>query len=1077
MRQSPFRPIVVAALSFAASMSPPLDHAASLQNVATAKPLSFHNRLLLNRLAISGVATSDVMLAVVPGKFEEARERVARSGGRVRRAEPDINYLRASIPIERLVEFVTSDAVEAYQVSSLSTANWYSDGFPQSSAELQRTGEERLLIGPVSPPPTLPQLSPELSRTAGFTADDDVGIGRWRAQHPTFDGRGVTIAFMETALVQFDHPALQSATAIDGSAIPKVVGILNALGEDDADETRVDLTVHISTRRIWHRVGHRTYIMPRPGEYRLGIFSLPVATGVAQRYAVIRDELSRQLWVDTNGDADFRDESPMEDVNTRIDVRQLRILYPREAQVSFVVGAGRQPHHVHVYTATSGHATMAISVAAGNASVGGLASGVAPGAQALVVRYLTRSGQFHTILEGYLDTIRRPDVDILCDSTGIQTVPDTGAAFATIFFRRLVDRYRKPIFHSAGNAPRFLNNVSALGGIFSVGGSIGPATFASLYGGAAIHDTVVHPMSAAGPSPDGALKPDFLVPENRVSAGVWIDQTHTLVPKNTPSTYLPPGYEISCCTSAASPYAAGVAALLLSAAKQEGLSYTLSSFGHALRVSARFLSSWPAHQQGNGVLDIDAAWQELKRSTEVPRIRVTASNAQPLTPYAASDEGSGLFEKDRWSVGMRGNRVIRLTRESGPVEPINYRVSLTGNNGTFAAPAVIALARGETTELRVSIAAQSAGAHSAILNLHEPRTGSVASRTALAIVVAPPAVTAGQVTRLSGSIPLLRADEHFIDVPEGVSALSVELEVLAGSLTATLLPPDGLYRDYYAHAQPLLSPTFAAGGYRFLWPHPPPGRWTIHLSNMSAFREGDEALVSTADASYIVTVQALAASLDLRKTADNELRATIRNRGGTIAEPVVAVSRGSVRSHNAKSLSSGLPYLIDIEVPDAASSLQLRLSSMAPSRMLCELDLYDCSSGECFLWDFTLPAKREHSMVVRTPTPGRWVAAITAAPLLDQSGPLTLEEVITMDTILREPLERLLPSTERSWTARLAPSSMPLHETTSNRVLVWELFDAAAERDAAARAWENRRGVPNLGVRPIALGRGLWPLE
>src|SRR5262249_29965293 len=139
-----------------------------------------------------------------------------------------------------------------------------------------------------------------------------------------------------------------------------------------------------------------------------------------------------------------------------------------------------------------------------------------------------------------------------------------------------------------------------------------------------------------------------------------------------------------CCTSASSPYAAGVAALLLSAAKQQSIPYSVASLGRALRFGARFLPDVPAHQQGNGLLNIEAAWTELQKSVDAPRILVSGANAPVLAAYAAGgNTGPGLFEREGWTAGMRRQRTLHLTRTSGPKETSTYELGWLGNDGTF----------------------------------------------------------------------------------------------------------------------------------------------------------------------------------------------------------------------------------------------------------------------------------------------------------------------------------------------------------------------------------------------------------
>jgi hypothetical protein len=1040
-------------------------------------PLSFHNRLLLNRLVLNGETSGEVMLLARPGRLKAALDGVARAGGRVIRAESDVEYVRAAVPVDRFAELTGSEAIEAYQIASLAAPSWYPSANPQSRAETERINEaDPVARAAGERPAALHELSPDEARGGGYTADEDAGVGLWHAEHPTFDGRGVTIAFLETGLVEFGHPALQAAKALDGSDVPKIAGIVNTLGPDAPDVTRVDLTTAIRTTGTWYRDGNRTYILPRPGQYRFGLFTLPVGKGLVQEFAVIRDEHG-DVWIDTNSDDDFRDERPLVDANTRLDLRHLDILYPRQLKLAFAFTQGHTPEQVHIYPARSGHATMTVSVAAGNRAGGALASGVAPGARALVVRYNRSPSRLHNFIEGYLEIARRSDVDIMCDSTALGPAPDAAGEFARAFFDRLTTTYRKPIFRAAGNGSHIPNGVSAIGGVFSVGGVLGPASFASLYGGAHLSEIVVHPFSAAGPGLDGALEPEFVAPENRIAASTWINDAYPRLPRNAATRYLPAGYEISCCTSASSPYAAGVAALLLSAAKQTGTPHSVERLGRAMQVGARFLSEWPAYKQGNGVLDVNAAWQELQRATAVPRITGSGSNVHQLTPYIPDgNKGPGLFEQYGWKVGQRGERLLHLTRATGREEPTRYRVSWTGNDGTFTAPPAVVLPRGAQVALPIGIHARTPGAHSALLSLHDPATDAIVYRTQATIIAPEMADSRTAEVRFTGTIPLMQAKDHFFRVPPGANVVSVDLEVNEGSLIVMLTPPDGLNSGYFDHVRTTNNRTFPKGRYHVLWPLPPGGTWSVNLRNTSAYQEVDPALVSTTSASYSVVVRLLGAAINVGPTTPEGAVASITNTLGLIRQPDLQVSpatRGLLDGYTAQ---SGLPTLIDIDVPADASSLRVNARALSTDENL-ELYLHDCSSGECFIWDFRVPPARQHSMVVRKPAPGRWVAAINAAPWPARQVRFIFEDIIAAAPVSH----RQAPATSKArgdtWTEQLTTAPTPIRHPGRESILLWELFDAAAARDALAHPWENRAGVVSFADRPIDIAASVSPIK
>jgi Subtilase family len=1039
------------------------------------KPMSFSNRLLLNRAALSGVTTLEVMLALAPDAIARMSIRVERAGGRILYTDATVGYTRVALPTETLIDVVSDPGIEAYQIATMSRGSWYRDGPPQSNAEMFR-GFERVI--PESRPrldqrPERPSLSPAQASESGYTGGEDAGVREWLERHPTYDGRGVTIALLETAQPEFLSSILGQAKSLDGRDVPKLAGIINPIGADEPDDTRVSLDVEVNARTAWNRIGDRTYALPRPGRFRFGLFTLPLASNLISQFGVLQDEATQEVWVDANGNADFRDEAPVADVNERFDVRMLKVSYQGQTSLGFVIGQGRAPHTVHVYVSRASHQTMTLSVAAGSRTNDSIAYGVAPGARVLLIRNLTPDGRLRDFIEGYLEAVKRPDVDLLSDSFGAVMVPDTAADFIGLLFHRMVVAYGKPIFHGAGNMSLFLGSVSVLGDAFSVGGSIGPETFAAIFGGAPLPGLMLHPVGAAGPAIDGALKPDFVAPVHRVAADLSTAAEKTPMPKNAPTSYLPAGYQISCCTSSSGPYAAGIGALLLSAVRQEQQPYSHAAFGRALRVGARFLSESPAHQQGNGVLDVNAAWEELTRQLEIPRIVTTANVVHPLAGYAAhGSEGQGIFESEGWTAGMTGTRVLRFRRESGPVAPVSYRLSWTGNGGAFATEGSIRLPLHATVSLPVAIKLESAGAHSAILNLHDPATDAIVFRTQATIVAAERFDTSDRTVRLMGTLPLLHTRAHYLAVPGDIAAMSVQLKVIRGSVRVTVLPSHGLFPNYYYQVFPQGGRSFTLGTYHVTLPNPASGTWALMVDNTSALRESNQSLVSTEEAEYALTVRLLDASVRPTLSSAGVLDVDLENRGAALGAPVLDASIGVLRSHQGETLATGLPNRFEITVPAGAATLAVQLRSTAPSAHPFELYLYDCTTGECFSDNFTLPAGPRQKLVVRQPRAGRWVAAVNAAPIPQTALPFELEEVVAMAPLPRTTTPRS-QAPAASWTDTLQLPPAATAPAGATQVLLIELIDRAVEREEIDYPWETRSVLPKLRDRPVAVGMSI----
>jgi hypothetical protein len=1042
-----------------------------------ARPMSVSNRLLLNRAMLRGQRQIEVMLACDPSVFDALAATAGSLGGTVRHVDRTVGYMRVELPLDNLAALIANPSIDAYQIASSSMAAWYRDGPPRANAVMFRDSEAKSVVQASSGiPDTLPPLTAASAQQAGYTADEDTGIERWMRAHPTFDGRGTTIAIIESALPEFSHPTLGTAKTLDGRDIDKLAGILNAIDPTEYDDTRVMLTTDVNATSTWTNIKGRTFILPRAGSYRFGILSVNAGGNLVHQFGVLRSQATAEIWVDTDGDADFRNEQPVLGIERTFQVRSLKITHPRETDLSFVVASSERPEILYIYLSRGGHQAMTLSVAAGARTANSLAYGVAPAAQVLLVRSHTDEARLSDFVEAYLTAAARPDVDVLSDSFGVALVPDTDQDFMGLLFRRMIETYKKPIFHSAGNNGPQLSSVSALGGAFSVGGTLGPATFAALYGGDRLPGLLVHPFSAAGPAMDGALKPDFLTPMERVAASVCMADARMPLPKNQPTSRLPACYRVSGGTSASGAYAAGVAALLISAAKQTGVNYSVDNLGRALRSSARFLPDTPAYEQGTGVLDVDGAWRELRRGIENPRISTTAGNHHAMTAYAAAGtSGVGLYETEGWTIGSRGVRMITLRRDAGPSVPTAYRVSWTGNDGTFATLGSVVLPLATTISLPVTIAPATAAVHSAILNLHEPEHDAIVFRSMATVLVPERLDSSTWTARVEGRVPLMKTASHFWEIPAHTAALSVELTVIRGAVSAGFVPPNGLASSYYEHKYPKdLERILPSGTYRYVIADPTAGVWGVNLTNDSALLAKSPTLVSTQEAQYSLSLRALGASLRT-KTSDGQDTLMVSNRAGEIAEPTIRESWGTVTSHEAQLNRDGRANAFEIQVAPDASALVVSArmddafaGRQAPGRGL-DLYLYDCTSGECFSYDYALPQSVEQRLVVRRPQAGRWVAMVNGALSSFATGPFRLETVVTTakprTTVLN--LGRPLAQREERTLPIDANVDVPPSPTS---VRVYELFDQAVDRSEAAQPWVGATGLEKLSGRPAALG-------
>jgi hypothetical protein len=1053
-----------------------------LQGVSAAKRMSFDNRLLLNRAALNGLRRIDVAVLASDsgsgGRVAATRDvmmQLERLDGRAKKVVEAIGYLRVELPPGRLLELVDTSAVAAYQILSLSKGAWYRDGPPPSNAEMYR-GYEVTPIAAAAPVLThadLPPLSPAEARGPGFTADD-AGVGRWLTDHPTYDGRGVTIALLESATPSFTDASLAPAKALDGRAIAKIAGIVNAIDPSVADDSRVSLDTAVDADKTWTRIGARTYVLPHPGRYRFGTLDVPGGGNVIQRFAIVEDEATHDVWIDANGDASFQDETALADVNARFDPRLLTLSHPRKGEVSFVMARGDRPHVVHIYLGKGSHQTMTISVAAGSRTEDGLASGVAPGARVLLVRTNGSEPSLAGVVEGFITAAQRPDVDVIGSSVGVTALPDTAADFVGTLMTRVIETYRKPIVVGAANTSQMLASAKALGPVLSVGGVLSPATYGALYGGRALEQVIVHPMAAAGPSLDGAIKPDVVAPMERLAADLPWNAGIDAAPRTAPRHRIPPGYQVSCCTSATSPYAAGVVALLISAARQSGVPVTAERLHRALTRSARLVPGFLAHQQGNGAIDVNAAWLALNRpAADLPRIVASAVIVHPLAQYAAhGSAGQGIFEVSGWHAGSSGTREITLRRESGPARPVTYRVEWSASDGTFSTAPSVTLPLGRDVALPVRIGVRTPGAHSGLLSLRDATTGDLVFRTQ-ATIVAPESFDAStHALQLSGTIGLMRAKAEYFEIPPGVEAIGFDLEVRRGVIRPTIVPSSGLHSGYYMHVHPNNLEFMGKGRYHIVLPHPEAGMWTFRVDTGSTWFAipGNPVAGSDDDAEFTLTMRLIGGSIRASLDAGGSVTADITSGRSPIAEPLLDATPGYLTTHRGRFLPTGLADAIEIAVPANAAALSVRLRSEREG-VNTELYLYDCTTGECLSYNIGFPAAGAHTLVVRQPAAGRWVAAVNAAPFPAAIGDFVLEEVIALGTPIRRTSAGPLSPGVR-WQEVIGAVPAPPPPAGRTPILLLELRDGALERAEAEHPWAVLARF-KLRDRPVALATGL----
>ena len=410
-------------------------------------------------------------------------------------------------------------------------------------------------------------------------------------------------------------------------------------------------------------------------------------------YAFAWRASDQTLWFDRDRDGAWTDETPVRPFKAS---RDLIVLgdddpaTPKRESIAMIFQVSEDGRSLLFNLAYSGHVTMVAGSAAASKGAAGRLDGVAPGAQLLPIRVGASVTSFaRAMIAGFSDP--RSDI-VLIEGRSSVTDPNNiveGRTVLGYLTQRLVEIYDKPALATAGNYPGVskIMDICVSADAICVGAYQSGATTRLMEGVDMGVEHSLHWVGSSGPATNGAVKPDFLAPSNIATLSMRGK------PFMQPTGLHRPvyGYQVGGGTSNAAPVAVGAAALIISAAKQEGLPHGAKAINRALRSSAHFIESEDvkAYQQGRGVIDVAAAWRALE----------TASGAAPLELDVAADvntvhskalstphRGVGLFEREGWSAGDHGRRTLTLTRRNGPDRPVRYQLELRGGKTTFSAP-------------------------------------------------------------------------------------------------------------------------------------------------------------------------------------------------------------------------------------------------------------------------------------------------------------------------------------------------------------------------------------------------------
>src|SRR5215217_6734566 len=137
---------------------------------------------------VQGQTTVTLLIAAQRGSNRSVANGVAGLGGTVRYRDDDLDYLRATVPIDKV------DAVAA--LAGIQTVN-LDEVIPLDDPRPD---------GTVPPTPQTPP-SAATPNNNPYMPIGDTGASQFMAANPTWDGRGVTVGILDSG-ISLDHPSL-----------------------------------------------------------------------------------------------------------------------------------------------------------------------------------------------------------------------------------------------------------------------------------------------------------------------------------------------------------------------------------------------------------------------------------------------------------------------------------------------------------------------------------------------------------------------------------------------------------------------------------------------------------------------------------------------------------------------------------------------------------------------------------------------------------------------------------------------------------------------------------------------------
>ncbi|MBK8005791.1 MAG: S8 family serine peptidase [Gemmatimonadetes bacterium] len=483
---------------------------------------------------------------------------------------------------------------------------------------------------PVPKPPRpepKPVMPPAEAYARGWMPLRATNIPTFLAAHPTYDGRGVLLAILDSG-IDPGIPGLGTTSTGEKKILDLrdfsgegAIPLTPASAEGDVIRVGGQALAGVSRLRTL-MVGERLWTGTL-AELPLGEMPAADVNGDGDdadtlAIVVVRARDGWVLFADTDGDGSLANETPVHDY---LVAREYfgwhgRGRFPGLNLAANFREEGGAPR-LDLFFDTSAHGSHVAGIASGNGLYGVTGfNGVAPGAYLLGLKIannanggISTTGSMLAAMAYAIRVAAERRLPLVMNmSFGVGNEAEGRARIDALVDSVLAAHPEVVFAISAGNDGPGLSTMGFPGSAsraLTVGATL-PAVF--LGGSGTGRDPIAYFSSRGGE----LAKPDIVTP----------GMAYSSVPRWST------GEERMGGTSMASPHAAGLAALLVSGLAQEKKPVVARSIRQALMVTAQPLAGETAVDVGPGQADVDAAWRWLATSRTVPEVQVTTAPGQ-----------------------------------------------------------------------------------------------------------------------------------------------------------------------------------------------------------------------------------------------------------------------------------------------------------------------------------------------------------------------------------------------------------------------------------------------------------------